>query len=84
MITSTIRIPEKMINDVLIGDVLNVQVRVFQIDYDTFPDGIDFATREPKRFFNVFGETQKVTIRDTEPESKETKCLKELEHMAKK
>ena len=81
MITSTIRIPEKMINDVMIGDVLNVQVRVFQIDYDTFPDGIDYTTREPKRFFNVFGETQKVTIRDT-PEAKETECLKDLEHMA--
>ena len=80
MITSTIRIPEKMINDVMIGDVLNVQVRVFQIDYDTFPDGIDFATSKPKRFFNVFGETEKVTIRDT-PETKETKCLKDREHM---
>ena len=83
MITSTIRIPEKMLDNILIGDVLNVQVRVFQIDYDTFPDGVDYTTRKPKRFFNVFGETEKVTIRDT-PESKETECLKDQEHMGTK
>ena len=61
-----------MLNDVIIGDVLNVQVQVFQIDYDTFPDGIDIATGKPKRFFNVYGETQKVAIRDTEPKQTET------------